>query len=113
MPLVRTTKHELYDLVGIFSRIFLIFWYPSEQILGPGGQVGPGPNTFHRTPKTRVRTFFLVIPTDLPTYIRGSLQTAVNLSYGGFQINWRDGFFHYFFRSLSYFCARLFRHPPQ
>ena len=33
----KTTKHELYDLVGIFSGIFSIFWYPSEQILGPGG----------------------------------------------------------------------------
>ena len=68
MPLVRTTKHELFDLVGIF----LIFWYPPEQILGPGGQAGPGPNTFHRTPKTRIRTFFPAILTDLPTYIRGS-----------------------------------------
>ena len=36
------------------------------------------------------------------------------LNYGGVQISWRGGFFHYFPRSLLYFCARLARRPaPQ
>ena len=35
-------------------------------------------------------------------------------NYCCFHEGWRGGFFHYFFRSLLYFCARLTRHPaPQ
>lgn len=73
-------NHPLYLLqviltvhfAGTFFGDCLVFWYPSEQIWGPGEEVGPGPNIFGRTPKIRVRTFFPVILTDLPAYIQGS-----------------------------------------
>ena len=40
--------------------------------------------------------------------------SRIEISYCCFHEGWRGGFFHYFFRSLLYFCAHLTRHPaPQ
>ena len=75
LPNICTARSELCDLAVIFWRFSFDILVPSEQILGPGGQVGPGPNDFRQASKTCVRTFFPAILTDLPTYIQGSYQT--------------------------------------
>ena len=48
LPNICTTRSELCDLAVIFWRFSFDILVPSEQILGPGGQVVPGPNDFRQ-----------------------------------------------------------------